>query len=69
MAEDPEKAAAQFIEQKDIPNARILDPKAERALCRKLDLRILPFITIMYLFNGEYIVCGVGMAKEWYDLC
>lgn len=33
-------------------DARVYDRKAERALCRKLDMRILPFIAVMYLFNA-----------------
>ncbi|CAN6629880.1 high-affinity nicotinic acid transporter [Trichomonascus vanleenenianus] len=35
-----------------VADARIHDPQAERKLCRKLDLRILPFIALMYLFNN-----------------
>ncbi|KAI8958071.1 putative MFS transporter [Daldinia sp. FL1419] len=30
----------------------IIDPAAERALCRKFDLRLLPVLAIMYLFNA-----------------
>lgn len=30
----------------------ILDHKAERALCRKLDIRLLPVLAIMFLLNG-----------------
>ncbi|ERS96169.1 hypothetical protein HMPREF1624_07705 [Sporothrix schenckii ATCC 58251] len=30
----------------------VLDHKAERALCRKLDIRLLPVLAIMFLFNG-----------------
>ncbi|PHH70549.1 hypothetical protein CDD82_7046 [Ophiocordyceps australis] len=32
--------------------ARIIDHAAERALCRKLDLHILPLLAVMYLFNA-----------------
>ncbi|KAI5807054.1 major facilitator superfamily domain-containing protein [Geopyxis carbonaria] len=32
--------------------ARVLDPAAERALCRKFDFRILPVLAVMYLFNA-----------------
>ncbi|PHH64500.1 hypothetical protein CDD81_4575 [Ophiocordyceps australis] len=32
--------------------ARIIDHGAERALCRKLDLHILPLLAVMYLFNA-----------------
>lgn len=35
-----------------VDDARIYDKKAERALCRKLDIHILPLISIMYLFNA-----------------
>lgn len=31
---------------------RIIDSAAERALCRKFDFRLLPALTIMYLFNA-----------------
>ncbi len=30
----------------------VLDHKAERALCRKLDTRLLPVLAIMFLLNG-----------------
>ena len=30
----------------------ILDHKAERALCRKLDIRLLPVLAVMFLLNG-----------------
>jgi MFS family permease len=36
----------------EVADARVHDSIAERRLCRKLDMRILPFITIMYLFNA-----------------
>ncbi|EEH08259.1 conserved hypothetical protein [Histoplasma capsulatum G186AR] len=32
--------------------ARITDHKAERALCRKFDVRLMPVLAIMYLFNA-----------------
>ncbi|KAI8950631.1 major facilitator superfamily transporter [Xylaria longipes] len=32
--------------------AHIIDPAAERALCRKFDFRLLPVLAIMYLFNA-----------------
>ncbi|KAI0845477.1 putative MFS transporter [Daldinia vernicosa] len=32
--------------------ADLIDPNAERALCRKFDLRLLPILAIMYLFNA-----------------
>ena len=31
---------------------RVLDPKAERALVWKFDLRLLPTLAVMYLFNA-----------------
>lgn len=31
---------------------RVLDPAAERALCRRFDLRLLPVLAVMYLFNS-----------------
>ena len=30
----------------------VLDHKAERALCRKLDIRLLPVLAFMFLLNG-----------------
>ncbi|KAK3939962.1 putative mfs transporter protein [Diplogelasinospora grovesii] len=32
--------------------ARVVDHVAERKLCRKFDIRILPFLAVMYLFNA-----------------
>lgn len=32
--------------------ARVLDHAAEVRLCRKFDIRILPFLAVMYLFNA-----------------
>ncbi|OJJ42827.1 hypothetical protein ASPZODRAFT_76139 [Penicilliopsis zonata CBS 506.65] len=32
--------------------ARVVDHQAERALCRKFDLRLLPVLAVMYLFNA-----------------
>ncbi|TRX91472.1 hypothetical protein FHL15_007696 [Xylaria flabelliformis] len=32
--------------------AHIVDTKAERALCRKFDFRLLPVLALMYLFNA-----------------
>lgn len=32
--------------------ARIIDPAAERALCRQFDFRLLPVLALMYLFNA-----------------
>ncbi|PWW79448.1 MFS general substrate transporter [Tuber magnatum] len=32
--------------------ARVIDRKAERALCRRFDLRLLPALAVMYLFNA-----------------
>ncbi|QQK40303.1 MFS transporter, putative [Penicillium digitatum] len=31
---------------------RVVDPKAERRLCRKFDFRLLPILAVMYLFNA-----------------
>ncbi|EEP78760.1 hypothetical protein UREG_03606 [Uncinocarpus reesii 1704] len=33
-------------------SARVLDHRAERALCFKLDIRLLPILAVMYLFNA-----------------
>ncbi len=30
----------------------VLDPEMEKKICRKLDIRILPFICVLYLFNA-----------------
>ncbi|KAL4873948.1 hypothetical protein BDV12DRAFT_205384 [Aspergillus spectabilis] len=32
--------------------ARVVDHKAERALCRRFDLRLMPVLAVMYLFNA-----------------
>jgi hypothetical protein len=32
--------------------AATIDPQAERSLCRKFDFRLLPVLSIMYLFNS-----------------
>lgn len=32
--------------------ARVIDHKAERALCRKFDIRLMPVLALMYLFNA-----------------
>ncbi|CAN6618529.1 high-affinity nicotinic acid transporter [Trichomonascus vanleenenianus] len=40
------------VQEVKVDDARIHDPKAERRLCRKLDIHILPFIAFMYLFNA-----------------
>ncbi|KAI1173596.1 major facilitator superfamily domain-containing protein [Nemania sp. FL0916] len=32
--------------------AHVVDPAAERALCRKFDFRLLPILAVMYLFNA-----------------
>lgn len=32
--------------------ARVVDPIAERRLCRKFDIRLLPVLAVMYLFNA-----------------
>ncbi|KAI1848589.1 hypothetical protein JX266_005448 [Neoarthrinium moseri] len=32
--------------------AQVIDPVAERALCRKFDFRLLPVLAVMYLFNA-----------------
>ncbi|KAI1209793.1 putative MFS transporter [Annulohypoxylon truncatum] len=36
----------------DETTADVIDSAAERALCRKFDLRLLPVLAIMYLFNA-----------------
>ncbi len=36
----------------DIGSLKVIDPKAERALVWKFDLRILPTLAVMYLFNS-----------------
>jgi hypothetical protein len=40
--------------QLDIPGetAMVVDHAAERALCRKIDYRLLPVLAVMYLFNA-----------------
>ncbi|KAL8951746.1 MAG: hypothetical protein Q9222_002296 [Ikaeria aurantiellina] len=44
--------AGEAIVSKDGETLAIIDPKAERALVWKFDLRILPVLAVMYLFNS-----------------
>lgn len=41
-----------------------IDPQSEKRLLRKLDLRLLPLCTIMYLLN--FIDRGACLASEHY---
>jgi len=45
-------ASAGVVEGGGELTARVVDLKAERALCRKFDLRLLPVLAVMYLFNA-----------------
>lgn len=45
-------ASAGVVEGGEELTARVVDSKAERALCRKFDLRLLPVLAVMYLFNA-----------------
>lgn len=45
-------ASAEVFEGGEELTARVVDSKAERALCRKFDLRLLPVLAVMYLFNA-----------------
>ncbi|RJE20454.1 Mfs transporter [Aspergillus sclerotialis] len=48
-----EAVKGNFGTQAELENVTaIVDHKAERALCRRFDVRILPMLTIMYLFNA-----------------
>ncbi|KAI1148776.1 major facilitator superfamily transporter [Nemania diffusa] len=47
-ADDAESRHENIAEE----TAHIIDPAAERALCRKFDFRLLPILAIMYLFNA-----------------
>ncbi|OAX81789.1 hypothetical protein ACJ72_03867 [Emergomyces africanus] len=47
-----EKNASPVEGEFDDNVARVTDHKAERALCRKFDVRLLPVLAIMYLFNA-----------------
>lgn len=42
----------QTYSAEDTSEARVLDHKLERRICRKLDYRILPLTAVMYLFNA-----------------
>lgn len=46
--QDGDSSAGEIIAD----TARVIDHKAEMRLCRKFDIRILPFLAIMYLFNA-----------------
>ncbi|KAI0123194.1 major facilitator superfamily domain-containing protein [Xylariales sp. AK1849] len=45
---DAESNSQTFNEE----TAQVIDSAAERALCRKFDLRLLPVLAVMYLFNA-----------------
>ncbi|RPA98165.1 MFS general substrate transporter [Choiromyces venosus 120613-1] len=40
------------VERGEELTARIIDSKAEKALCRRFDFRLLPVLAVMYLFNA-----------------
>ncbi|QKX56859.1 uncharacterized protein TRUGW13939_03966 [Talaromyces rugulosus] len=59
--------------------ARVIDHKAERALCRKFDLRLLPILAFMYLCNAldkgnlgnaetDTLNESLGMTGDQYNL-
>ncbi|CUS07362.1 unnamed protein product [Tuber aestivum] len=41
-----------IVEGREELIARVIDLKAEKALCRRFDLRLLPALAVMYLFNA-----------------
>src|ERR1700743_92621 len=47
-----DSAGSQKIIGEDGETMYVIDPKAERRLVWKLDLRILPVLAVMYLFNA-----------------
>ncbi|PGH00576.1 hypothetical protein AJ79_08179 [Helicocarpus griseus UAMH5409] len=47
-----ERNASQGEGELDDNVAQVTDHKAERALCRKFDIRLMPVLAIMYLFNA-----------------
>jgi hypothetical protein len=47
-----EKTGQQTVIANDGEIVTTIDPKAERALVWKLDLRVLPVLAVMYLFNS-----------------
>jgi hypothetical protein len=47
-----EKTGEQTVLATDGEVLTTIDPKAERALVWKLDLRVLPVLAVMYLFNS-----------------
>lgn len=49
---DPEKSFGNEDGSTTAVNDYQIDPKMERAICWKFDLRILPLLAIMYLFNA-----------------
>jgi hypothetical protein len=58
FADEPSKievdkeTGAQTVVATDGEILTTIDPKAERALVWKLDLRVLPVLAVMYLFNS-----------------
>ena len=54
-------AAPVSISEKDLQNGTAnfihVDPKAQNAYVRKLDLYLLPLLSLMYLFNSVDRVC------------
>ncbi|KAG5920956.1 hypothetical protein E4U42_006020 [Claviceps africana] len=53
--DEPDKPPSANIKsglEDDTWSPRVLDPAAERSLCRKFDLRLMPVLAIMYLFNA-----------------
>jgi MFS family permease len=49
---EKEAAMSGEVSDTDLGSTFIIDPKAERALVWKLDLRVLPVLAVMYLFNS-----------------
>ncbi|KAK2750357.1 hypothetical protein FQN57_003837 [Myotisia sp. PD_48] len=54
VADKVETSSGDGADEVDDTNetARVLDHKAERSLCFKLDIRLMPVLAIMYLFNA-----------------
>lgn len=54
-----DSAGSQKIIGEDGETMYVIDPKAERALVWKFDLRILPVLAVMYLFNALDSKCSL----------